>query len=190
MKTYDEIIRYLKSYQELKYDIEFYRNKMGGLKAISYSQEEKGTAQDNIMFSYMQKIEDAENEMKEIEKFIEDNFKGNARIIIWNKYIKMCIRDRYKHVRLTDSEYEKLKHDFPFYQDLITKLDEYIETSGKTYKNHNLVLRGWVLKWYKENHEIGDLVENETFSEQIDNPIVDSSDLSELLNKFKNGEIQ
>lgn len=95
MKTYDEIIRYLKSYQELKYNIEFYRNKMGGLKAISYSQEEKGTAQDNIMFSYMQKIEDAENEMKEIEKFIEDNFKGNARIIIWNKYIN---RDTYKQI--------------------------------------------------------------------------------------------
>lgn len=95
----------------------------------------------------------------------------------------------YKHVRLTDSEYEKLKHDFPFYQDLITKLDEYIETSGKTYKNHNLVLRGWVLKWYKENHKIDDLVENETFNEPIENKIVDS-DLSELLNKFKNGEIQ
>lgn len=93
----------------------------------------------------------------------------------------------YKHVRLTDKEYEKLKQDFSFYQELITKLDEYIETSGKSYKNHNLVLRGWVLKWYKENQD--ELVESETFNEPIGNPIVDS-DLSELLNKFKNGEIQ
>lgn len=85
--TYEEIIKYLKSYQELKYNIEFYRNKMGGLKAISYSQEEKGTAQQNTMSIYMQKIDDTESNMKEIELFIENNFKGDARLIVWNKFI-------------------------------------------------------------------------------------------------------
>lgn len=56
----------------------------------------------------------------------------------------------YKHVLLTDDEFERLKKDFDFYDELIKKLDEYIETSGKKYKNHNLVLRGWVLNWYNE----------------------------------------
>ena len=56
----------------------------------------------------------------------------------------------YKHVLLTDDEFERLKKDFNFYDELIKKLDEYIETSGKKYKNHNLVLRGWVLNWYNE----------------------------------------
>lgn len=56
----------------------------------------------------------------------------------------------FQHVLLTDDEFERLKKDFNFYDELIKKLDEYIETSGKKYKNHNLVLRGWVLNWYNE----------------------------------------
>ena len=56
----------------------------------------------------------------------------------------------FQHVLLTDDEFERLKKDFDFYEELIKKLDEYIETSGKRYKNHNLVLRGWVLNWYNE----------------------------------------
>ena len=56
----------------------------------------------------------------------------------------------FQHVLLTDDEFERLKKDFDFYEELIKKLDEYIETSGKKYKNHNLVLRGWVLNWYNE----------------------------------------
>ena len=56
----------------------------------------------------------------------------------------------FQHVLLTDDEFERLKKDFNFYDELIKKLDEYIETSGKRYKNHNLVLRGWVLNWYNE----------------------------------------
>lgn len=102
--TYDEIIKYLKSYQELKYNIEFYRNKMGGLKAISYSQEEKGTAQQNTMSIYMQKIDDTESDMKEIELFIENNFKGDARLIMWNKFInKMTYKEIGKEINYTSS---------------------------------------------------------------------------------------
>lgn len=91
MKTYDEVIKYLKSYQEFKYNIEFYRNKMGGLKAISYSQEEKGTSQDNMMSVYLEKIESEEKKMLEIENFIESNFNGIERNIIWKRYIE-CLR--------------------------------------------------------------------------------------------------
>lgn len=87
MNTYEKVISYLKMHKKLQFDIEFYRHKMGGLKAISYSQEEKGTSADDMMTVYMQKIENAEMKQKEIESFIEDNFHGLDRLIIYNKFI-------------------------------------------------------------------------------------------------------
>lgn len=87
MNTYEKVVEYLKSYQELKYNLVFYRNKMGGLKAIRYSQEEKGASVDNIMYVYMQKIEDTENKMKVIEEFIEENLHGKQRLVVWERYV-------------------------------------------------------------------------------------------------------
>lgn len=87
MNTYEKVVEYLKSYQKLNYDIEFYRHKMGGLKAISYSQEENGTALNDMMIVYMQKIEKAENKQKEVEAFIENNFNDLERLIIHDKFI-------------------------------------------------------------------------------------------------------
>ena len=54
----------------------------------------------------------------------------------------------YKHVLLSDQDMEKLKAE---YQDVVIDkaikiLDEYIETSGKKYKNHYLVLKKWTLE--------------------------------------------
>ncbi len=49
----------------------------------------------------------------------------------------------YNHVLLTENEYIKLLAEYTNAEDMITNLDEYIETSGKTYKNHNLVMRKW-----------------------------------------------
>lgn len=95
MNTYEDVVNYLKRYRELKYNIEFYRNKMGGLKAISYSQEGKGTCMNDIMSLYMQKIEDAEKEMRIIEEFIEMNFDGIERLAVWNRYIN---GDTYKQI--------------------------------------------------------------------------------------------
>lgn len=87
MNTYEKIIDYLKRHKKLEYDIEFYRHKMGGLKAISYSQEEPGTSSEDMMSVYMQKIDGAEAKQKEIEMFIENNFEGKTRTIIFEKYI-------------------------------------------------------------------------------------------------------
>ena len=61
------------------------------------------------------------------------------------------IRHKYgefKHVLLSDEDMEKLKAD---YQDevierAITILDEYIEKSGRKYKNHYLVFKDWTLE--------------------------------------------
>ena len=87
LNSYDKVINYLKSHKQLEYDIEFYRTKMEGLKAISYSQEEKGTSMDDMMSVYMQKIEKAENKQREIEHFIEKNFSGRDKVMIYEKYV-------------------------------------------------------------------------------------------------------
>lgn len=87
MNTYEKVNEYLKRYKKLDYDIEFYRTKMSGLKAISYSQEEKGSSANDMMFVYMEKIDKAEAKQREIKDFIENNFDGKDRIIIFEKFI-------------------------------------------------------------------------------------------------------
>lgn len=51
----------------------------------------------------------------------------------------------YKHVLLTDDEYQRLcsEHGELVIQKAIQVVDEYCQTSGKTYKDYNLVLRKW-----------------------------------------------
>lgn len=57
------------------------------------------------------------------------------------------IYGEYHHVRLTDSERERLDIDYGVEKalDLITYLDEYIEMKGYKAKNHNLAIRKWVV---------------------------------------------
>lgn len=54
----------------------------------------------------------------------------------------------YNNVLLTDKEKERLIQELGEYKfDLcIKKLDEYIEETGKKYKNHNLTIRRWVIE--------------------------------------------
>lgn len=59
----------------------------------------------------------------------------------------------YQHVLLTDKEHAHLVELYGSSLDEHIKiLDEYIETSGKNYKNHSLVLQKWVHdEWTKRN---------------------------------------
>ena len=59
----------------------------------------------------------------------------------------------YQHVLLTDKEHTHLLELYRSSLDEHIKiLDEYIETSGKSYKNHSLVLQKWVHdEWTKRN---------------------------------------
>ena len=51
---------------------------------------------------------------------------------------------RYENVILTDKEMETLKNDFPAdYQSMIEHLSEYMESSGRTYKNHLATMELW-----------------------------------------------
>lgn len=58
----------------------------------------------------------------------------------------------YSHVLLTDNQKEKLFSDYGEETTMkaIKYLDEYIETSGKKYKNHYLVMKKWVFDAVKE----------------------------------------
>lgn len=61
----------------------------------------------------------------------------------------------FKHVLLTDKEYDHLVELYgskEIVEEHIQILDEYIETSGKKYKNHSLVIQKWVhAEWTKRN---------------------------------------
>lgn len=61
----------------------------------------------------------------------------------------------YQHVLLTDKEHTHLLDLYgDSLNDHIKILDEYIETSGKKYKNHSLVIQKWVHdEWMKRNKD-------------------------------------
>lgn len=53
----------------------------------------------------------------------------------------------YEQVLLTDEDYEKLQAEFPHdYSERISRLDEYIASTGKKYKNHLATIRAWARK--------------------------------------------
>ena len=53
----------------------------------------------------------------------------------------------YELVLLTDEDYEKLKAEFPHdYSERIARLDEYMASTGKKYKNHLATIRNWARK--------------------------------------------
>lgn len=53
---------------------------------------------------------------------------------------------QYKNVLLSDEDMEKLKNEFPDYEVRIERLSEYMESSGKKYKNHLATIRSWARK--------------------------------------------
>ena len=50
----------------------------------------------------------------------------------------------YKNVLLSDTDFEKLKTEFPNdYEERIERLSEYMASTGKSYKNHLATIRNW-----------------------------------------------
>lgn len=52
----------------------------------------------------------------------------------------------YNNVLLSDTDIEKLKEEFPDWQERIERLSEYIASTGKSYKNHLATIRSWAKK--------------------------------------------
>lgn len=82
----------------------------------------------------------------------KDTNKPNTNKLNTNKQSKHKYGE-FQHVLLTDKEHTHLVELYGSSLDEHIKiLDEYIETSGKNYKNHSLVLQKWVHdEWEKRN---------------------------------------
>lgn len=74
----------------------------------------------------------------------------------------------YQHVLLSDKEHTHLVELYGSSLDEHIKiLDEYIETSGKKYKNHSLVIQKWVHdEWVKRNKDKPITLDSKFYAEQ------------------------
>lgn len=90
-------------------------------------------------------------DLQNVGAYINTN-KQNTKELNTNKQSKHKYGE-YQHVLLTDKEHTHLVELYGSSLDEHIKiLDEYIETSGKNYKNHSLVLQKWVHdEWEKRN---------------------------------------
>jgi hypothetical protein len=101
---------------------------------IVYEQKQESKKQD---------LENLGVEIQGVENPIQYNNK-QLNIKIENTNIKH-IYGTYKHIRLTDSELNKLKEQYSNWQELIDYLDEAIEMKGYKYKSHYLAIKKWVV---------------------------------------------
>ena len=111
------------NYNQSSYD----RTKWYAITEKGYSIIEKG----QIHFTKTQNGNDKS------DKPIPDN-KPNSKPSIKHIY------GEYNHVKLSDDDITKLKELTNNVDDWIRKLDEYIEKTGKKYKNHCLTIKNWI----------------------------------------------
>ena len=73
-----------------------------------------------------------------------------GRVEQGNQTTPFSFYGEYKNISLTDDEYGKLKEQLKEHTDtMINKLSRYIESRGKTYKNHYVT----ILNWYEQDKE-------------------------------------
>lgn len=83
-----------------------------------------------------------------LSKFFRENHQDDKK-----KY------GEFENVLLNDEQYKKLVDDFPNdYEDRIQRLDDYIQSKGKRYKDHLATIRNWARK---EGYKKPRKVENE-----------------------------
>lgn len=75
----------------------------------------------------------------------------NVHVNVHVKENEKHIYGQYKHVRLTDKEYESLKKDYPNADELIKTLDEAKEMKGYTYKSDYMAIKKWVVEAVAEH---------------------------------------
>ena len=94
------------------------------------------------------------------------SWQGDGKVVATDKEYKekeeekegkelKSIYGEYRHVRLTDRERDRLFTDYGEPETLaaIKYLDEYMQMTGKKYKDHNLALRKWVFNAVKEKQQ-------------------------------------
>ena len=72
----------------------------------------------------------------------------------------------YNNVLLTDEELEKLKAEYPDWQERIERLSSYVASTGKSYKSHYATIRNWARKdkekGGQQNEDYGRVVDHIT----------------------------
>ena len=94
-------------------------------------------------------IEHRSNNVGTSLELIDKNREDKNRIEKNKKEYNKHKYGEYKHVLLTDDEYQKLSDKLDDREKWIQRLDEYIEQTGKSYKNHSLTM----VKWYNREAE-------------------------------------
>lgn len=103
---------------------------------------------------------------------INKNVKDNNKVINTKINNKLDVSKHkygeFQHVLLTDKEHTHLLDLYGNSLDEHIKiLDEYIETSGKKYKNHSLVIQKWVHdEWVKRNKNKPITLDSKFYAEQ------------------------
>ena len=91
-------------------------------------------------------VDEKQNE-KQVRNKRETNEKQMRNLPIIKEYKELKnikkVYGTYQNVFLTDEEFQKLKAEFPDWQERIDRLSEYIESKGAKYKNHLATIRSW-----------------------------------------------
>lgn len=111
-------------------------------------QEEKATLDVKENKAYTECIQNASNTDTQV-RLVKDSLELRKESIEVEKPKKPVRRTcgEYENVFLSDSDFEKLKKEFPNdYQQRIENLSSYIASTGKVYKNHLATIRNWARK--------------------------------------------
>lgn len=107
-----------------------------------YRENQKLLANDGVNGKVNNKVNSKSN-VNALDKIREDKKEKRKEDIktVRHRY------GQYKNVLLTDEQLGKLKNELPVvHEDLIERLSEYMECSGKPYKNHYAVIKAWARK--------------------------------------------
>ena len=107
-------------------------------------QEEKQqlTTKDNKVYTTLESIETSTMYPECVQ--VGDTGKVRLGKVRLDKVSKEDIYGEFQNVKLTPEQYEKLTEKFPYdYQNRIEDLSIYMDSKGKTYKNHYATILNW-----------------------------------------------
>lgn len=106
---------------------------------IEKSSDKSLDTSSDVAVSDIDKEEDKERE-EENNNILSDPSSSKSKKPIKHKY------GEYNNVLLTDAELEKLKAEYPDYEERIERLSSYVASTGKSYKSHYATIRNWARK--------------------------------------------
>jgi hypothetical protein len=129
----DEIRKQKKSDYDKQRYLDRKNSTVENVKKVENPQEERENEKEERKESTKEKKEER---VKEKEELINIYAEPKAKVEK-HRY------GNFRHVLLSDDEYNRLHADFPDLQERIQRLDDYLENTGKVYKNHSLTIRNW-----------------------------------------------